>query len=75
MGRIEHDFPEMSRSLSFSKCLVHNSAGDELMTYKLNPIIEKIESPVKLILVGECREYKDGSAASNDSFDKNLIRL
>ena len=44
------------------------------MTYKLNPIIEKIASPVKLILAGdEERNYGSGTDASNDSFEKNLI--
>ena len=42
------------------------------MTYKLNPIIEKIESPVVIHLPnGEQKKYSSGSAACKDSFDKN----
>lgn len=42
------------------------------MTYKLNSIIEKIQSPVRLLLPGnEQRNYSSGSNASEDTFDKN----
>lgn len=44
------------------------------MTYRLNPIIEKIQSPVKLILPDRLvREYESGTAASADTFDKNYV--
>lgn len=42
------------------------------MTYKLNPIIEKIDSPVKLFLPDKSvREYESGTAACKDTFGKN----
>ena len=42
------------------------------MTFKLNPIIEKIESPVVIRRPGGAtRQYKDGKDASADTFDKN----
>ena len=42
------------------------------MTYRLNPIVEKIESPVKLILPNETtREYESRAEAGIDKFDKN----
>lgn len=42
------------------------------MTYKINPIIEKIHSPVVLRLPDETvREYESGTASSADTFDKN----
>lgn len=44
------------------------------MTYKLNPIIEKIISPVRIVLPDESvREYNSGADALTDTFDKNLI--
>lgn len=44
------------------------------MTYKLNPSLEKIQSPVILILPdGERREYIDGAAVVEDVFDKMLL--
>lgn len=44
------------------------------MTYKLNPIIEKTESPVRILLPeNEQRNYESSTAACCDSFDRNLI--
>ena len=44
------------------------------MTYKLNPSLEKIQSPVILILPdGERREYIDGAAVTEDVFNKMLL--
>lgn len=44
------------------------------MTYKINPIIERIQSPVGLLLPGSVqRSYESGSAACADSFERNLI--
>ena len=44
------------------------------MTYKLNPEIGKIQSPVILIFPdGERREYIDGAAVVEDVFDKMLL--
>ncbi len=44
------------------------------MTYKLNPEIGKIQSPVVLILLdGERREYKDGAAVVEDVFDQMFV--
>ena len=44
------------------------------MTYKLNPSLEKIQSPILLIFPdGERREYKDGAAVVEDVFDKMLL--
>lgn len=42
------------------------------MTYKLNPIIEKIESPVIIRIPGEQRIYESGRAAAADVFDRNF---
>ena len=43
-----------------------------IMTYKLNPIIEKIVSPVSIVLPGnEMREYRDGAEAAADTFKSN----
>lgn len=44
------------------------------MTYKINPIIEKIQSPVTIILPDDTtREYASGAEASKDTFDKNYV--
>ena len=44
------------------------------MTYKLNPEIGKIQSPVVIIFPGgERREYIDGAAVAEDVFDKGFI--
>ncbi len=42
------------------------------MTYRLNPVIEKIESPVRILLIdtGQEKRYKSGSDACADVFDK-----
>ena len=42
------------------------------MTYRLNPIIEKIESPVRIVLLdtGQERNYESGSDACADVFNK-----
>lgn len=45
---------------------------NDIMTYKLNPIIEKVCSPVVLMLPGnETREYRDGKSACADTFNRN----
>ncbi len=42
------------------------------MTYKLNPIIEKMQSPVRIILPDESvREYESGADAAADTFDNH----
>ena len=41
------------------------------MTYKLNPIIEKIVSPVSIVLPSEQREYRSGAEAAADTFSRN----
>lgn len=42
------------------------------MTYKLNPIIERIQSPVRLLLPdGERRDYGSGTATCKDTFTRN----
>lgn len=42
------------------------------MTYKLNPIIERIQSPVLIITPdGEKRSYISGTEAAADVFDRN----
>ena len=44
------------------------------MTYKLNPEIGKIQSPVILILPdGERRKYINGAAVAEDVFDQRLL--
>ena len=44
------------------------------MTYKLNPVIEKIKSPVSIILPGgEKKEYESGAAACSAVFDKRYV--
>ena len=44
------------------------------MTYKLNPAIGKIESPVILCLPsGEKREYQNGAAVVEDVFDRRFL--
>ena len=44
------------------------------MTYKLNSIIEKIVSPVRIVLPDKSvREYNSGADAVSDTFDKYLI--
>ena len=42
-----------------------------IMTYKLNPIIEKVRSPVVLMLPSEQREYRSGTEAAADTFASN----
>ena len=44
------------------------------MTYKLNPAIGKIESPVILFLPsGERREYQNGTEVTEDVFDHKYL--
>ena len=44
------------------------------MTYKLNPSLEKIQSPIVLIFSdGERREYIDGAAVCEAVFDQMLL--
>ena len=44
------------------------------MTYKLNPAIKKIESPVNLIFPdGNKKSYENGAAAADDVFEKHYI--
>ena len=38
------------------------------MTYKLNPAIAKIASPVTLVVDGEQMEFEDGQAAAEATF-------
>ena len=46
----------------------------ENMTYKLNPSLEKIQSPVILILPdGERREYINGVTVVEDVFDHKYL--
>lgn len=45
-----------------------------IMTYKLNPAIGKIESPVILCLPsGERREYQNGAEVTEDVFDHKYL--
>ncbi|MBR1796575.1 MAG: hypothetical protein IJ757_00955 [Clostridiales bacterium] len=41
------------------------------MTYRLNPAIEKIESPVTIVLLdtGQEKRYSSGAEATRDTFD------
>ena len=51
----------------------HSHHGEN-MTYKLNPSLEKIQSPVVLIFPdGERREYINGVAVVEDVFDQMLL--
>lgn len=43
------------------------------MTYKLNPDVRKIVSPVVLMIGSERREYPDGTALSEVSFEKSYM--
>ncbi len=44
------------------------------MTYKLNPEIEKIRSPVVIVFEdGRKREFKDGKSAASAIFEKHYI--
>lgn len=40
------------------------------MTYKLNPEVRKIISPVNLVIDGETRHYPNGEALTELTFDK-----
>lgn len=40
------------------------------MTYKLNPEVRKITSPVTLVIGGETRNYPNGEALTELTFDK-----
>ena len=45
-----------------------------MMTYKLNPAIGKIESPIVLIFPGgEKRNYKNGAGGVEDVFDHKYL--
>ena len=41
------------------------------MTYRLNPVIEKIESPVTIVLLdtGQEKKYSSGAEATRDTYD------
>ncbi len=40
------------------------------MTYKLNPILEKISSPIRLMFPsGVCKEYNNGQEVIDEVFD------
>jgi len=41
------------------------------MTYKLNPALKNIESPVILIINGNKKEYENGEQLTNAVFTKN----
>ena len=40
------------------------------MTYKIEPFIEKIKSPVVLVIGEDRREFEDGDAACRAVFDR-----
>ena len=40
------------------------------MTYKIDPSIEKIKSPVVLVIGEDRREFEDGAAACRSVFDR-----
>ena len=40
------------------------------MTYKLEPGLARIISPVRLVMKDEVREYRDGKEAADDLFNK-----
>lgn len=43
------------------------------MTYKLNPELRVIKSPVVLVIDGEERSFPDGKALVGEVFDKNYV--
>lgn len=43
------------------------------MTYKLNPDVKKITSPVVLVVDGVQQEYPNGMALSEVSFEKQYL--
>lgn len=43
------------------------------MTYKLDPSLEKIVSPVRLVMGDETREFENGTAACKAVFDHRYV--
>ena len=43
------------------------------MTYKLDPVVEKIKSPVVLIIGDKKKSYESGKNAAEDVFDKRYV--
>lgn len=43
------------------------------MTYKLNPEVKKIASPILLLIDGESKEYPNGAALSELTFEKDYL--
>ena len=43
------------------------------MTYKLNPALSKIQSPLLLLIDGEETEYRNGKALAEQVFEKNYL--
>ena len=44
------------------------------MTYKLDPVIEKIEAPVVLIMPDSKKlQFDSGKIAANETFDRSIV--
>ena len=43
------------------------------MTYKLNPELKIIQSPLVLLIDGEKTEYENGNALTEQIFEKNYL--
>lgn len=43
------------------------------MTYRLNPEVKKIASPILLLVDGESKEYPNGTALSELTFEKAYL--